>query len=176
MKKDSRDRIEQVIAEGKLGVARDRLYDVVRSNPNDWEARTLLGEVNYRLGYEVEAGRFWFLDESITEEKQTAIDSFVKSCNGQPNVILRRLRIQFDPASMPRIEAEKRIRDLVDDCDRRGVTAPVMCPGTRRLPNEVTRKDIGLLLLSWSCGLAAATIGFLALIGLFSLLDCGPRS
>ncbi|MBX3096310.1 MAG: hypothetical protein KF812_05555, partial [Fimbriimonadaceae bacterium] len=88
-----REKIAEDIATGRLGIARDRLRALLREVPNDLTVRDELGEVNLRLGYPVEAGRWWFLVPDPDERKQEAIRQFVESCNSNVAEILRKLEL-----------------------------------------------------------------------------------
>ena len=70
------EKIESEIAEGKLGIARDRLHGLVLSFPCDMQLRSRLGDVYSKQGYPIEAGRFWFLDEDLTDEKRAAMEKW----------------------------------------------------------------------------------------------------
>lgn len=88
--------IEEEIAQGKLGVARDRLHGLVNAYPNDLDLRFKLGELYFKLGYPNEAGCYWFLLEQPSEEQKQAIDTFVKSCGGSLELIVKRLKFRGD--------------------------------------------------------------------------------
>lgn len=95
--------IDREIEEGKLGIARDRLQGLLKTYPADLTLRNKLGDVYLRLGYPIEAGRFWFLLSDPDERQQEAITAFLHSCGFQPEIILKRSRVpgvQHEGASL----------------------------------------------------------------------------
>ena len=160
MKETTRERIEAEIAAGKLGIARDRLHGLVVSYPDDASLRSRLGDVYWKLGYPVEAGRFWFLDAPLDREKQAAVDLFVESCNSHPVKILRRLKLSSD---LPGLEAEARTR-LEDLLSRAGATLPPV-----ETPAAETRDASSLWIIG--CLVVFLLVLSLAIIGLATVLD-----
>lgn len=126
--KSTRERIEQEISEGKLGIARDRLYGLLRTFPHDVEIRSRLGDVYSKLGYPAEAGRFWFLDSDLTEEKLAAVDEFRRRCQANPALMLRRLRIECTPESLSTFHARLRVRELMHECGKAGTDPSSLSP------------------------------------------------
>lgn len=100
------ERVKAEVAEGKLGIARDRLHGLLVTYPGDREIRTLLGEVYWKLGYPIEAGRFWFLVENPDEIQQEAIYRFLRDCRYSSTTVFRRLRVRGYPQDLiSRLEA-----------------------------------------------------------------------
>ena len=118
------EQAERDFGEGKLGIARDRLHGLILSSPNDVSLRSRLGDVYSKLGYPIDAGRSWFLDEDLTAEKRDAVDQFVRSCNGDSHVILKRLKVRCPPAVLSTSFAQKKVDELIEDCAKRGIHPP----------------------------------------------------
>lgn len=162
--KSAHEKVEQEISEGKLGIARDRLQGLVRSYPLDFALRSRLGDVYSMLGYPRDAGKWWFLDEELTEEKNEAIDEFIRWCRNDPQIILRQLKLGFHPEELPSA-VRQRILDQIDECVRRGLEPP-------KIP-EKEHPPIGRFwghVLMWGCLLVVIAILFLAFIGFQSLI------
>ncbi|MBC8064216.1 MAG: hypothetical protein H7Y17_05255 [Chlorobia bacterium] len=128
------EKVEKEIAEGKLGIARDRLHGLVQAHPFDLSLRTRLGDVYMKLGYPREAGRFWFLDENPEEEKLDAIALFIEECGGDPTRILRRLKLRFHPEDPIADEARRKVEALIKECKDRGKPVPEWPP--KATPSE----------------------------------------
>lgn len=156
--------IELEIAEGKLGIARDRLQGLVRTYPENLQLRSRLGDVYWMLGYPREAGRFWFLDDPRDSNKQIAIDLFVRECRGDPAVILKRLDLRCPPGKL-RQSAQDRIQAELDECARRGMVAP-------SFPEEIPTPELPwkTRLFIGGCGLAAFIVLALTVIGAATLI------
>ncbi|MEQ1823689.1 MAG: DUF6584 family protein [Fimbriimonadaceae bacterium] len=92
-------KIEEDIAEGRLGIARDRLRGLIQSLPDDLKLREKMGDINWALGYPVEAGCFWFMVKEPTEQQSEAIARFIKSCNGDSDAIAKRLNFRGQVSS-----------------------------------------------------------------------------
>ena len=120
----TREKIEKEIAEGKLGVARDRLHGLVTSYPHDLELRSRLGDVYHKLGYPREAGRYWFLDPDPDDEKLTAISLFIAECNGDPSRILHRLKLRIHPDELKNSRIRQKVDALVAECRKSGSPVP----------------------------------------------------
>lgn len=151
-------KIEREVSEGKLGIARDRLHGLITSYPNDLSLRSGLGDIYAKLGYPREAGRYWFFDDPLTEEKREAIALFLKDCRYDPAVILRRLRLGGDVEQLSTKAAKARVKELIEDCERRGLELPPSKPSPAAynyLPNG----------LVWGCGIVAAIVLLFAIIG-----------
>lgn len=130
------ERIQQEIAEGKLGIARDRLHGLVQAHPLDLSLRSMLGDVNWKLGYPREAGRFWFLDSDPGPEKMAAIALFVEECDNDPAKILRRLKLRTDPGDIVEVEVREMIERLVAECIRMGKPVPNWPPAEPQTRKE----------------------------------------
>jgi hypothetical protein len=164
--KETRERIEMEIAEGKLGIARDRLHGLVTTYPGDMTLRSRLGDVYAKLGYPLEAGRYWFLDEKLDDEKRAAIDRFIEHCGRDPAKVFRGLRLRTASSSLDTAWARERVARLVADCEARGVKVET------HEPRPDVKEPVSLAAFGWACSLFGAAVLFLALVGLVSLFDC----
>lgn len=123
-KSQTLQRIDEEIAAGKLGIARDRLQGLIAAYPEDLSLRTRLGEVYFKLGYPVLAGQFWFLEESLTEEQRGAVNRFVKDCNGDALTILKRLRLRIPSEAVREKAVREKLNALEDECLGKGQEPP----------------------------------------------------
>lgn len=114
-KEETLAKIEDEIARGKLGIAKDRLHGLILAYPDDLSLRTRLGDVYFALGYPRMAGRFWFLDNNPTEEKLAAIELFMEECGRDQAVIQKRLRCKGSPIEWPAHATREQIRVLLQD-------------------------------------------------------------
>lgn len=94
-------RIQQDLSEGRLGSARDRLHGLITADPTDFSLRLALADVYSRLGYPAEAGRWRFLQRPVTPEQAQERESFLRQCQGKPELILHRLRLPCPPEATP---------------------------------------------------------------------------
>lgn len=154
------EKVEQEIREGKLGIARDRLQGLVNSYPGDLELRSRLGDVCLKLGYPRQAGKWWFLDRNLTEEKQDAIAQFVAECKGDELEILRRLKLR----RLPDEEfARKRLQDLIDKGRAKGLAMQdiPMVP----VPNGSEYRKY-----TWACAFVVSLAVLLMVIGFVTVV------
>jgi hypothetical protein len=126
-------RIEREISEGKLGIARDRLQGLVNEYPQDFSLRSKLGDVYWRLGYPVDAGRFWFFDSDPDEAKMVAVNAFLAVCKSQDEVV-RRLKLRCSEEELLKQVSKERIEELLP-----GVTLQ-LCANNRKT-TEVGSRD-----------------------------------
>lgn len=139
-----RDKAEQEIAEGKLGIARDRLHGLLVTFPRDLTVRSRLGDVYWALGYPIEAGRFWFLDFPQDDRKVEAVDAFTDSCKGDPSLILRRLKLRCSLEDLG-ADAQARVLAQIEGCRARGLDVPDL-PLPVATPNPSRWPAIGCML------------------------------
>lgn len=123
-KVETLEKIEREIAEGKLGIARDRLHGLSLTYPEDVSLRSRQGDIYSQLGLPIEAGRCWILDDEPNEEKTEAVDAFLRSCNNHPVAILKRLKVRCDPQDLSTITAQQKIEELFKGCKKRGRKVP----------------------------------------------------
>lgn len=158
--------IEAEIAEGKLGIARDRLHGLVLSFPDDLALRSRLGDVCAKLGYPREAGRFWFLDEPLSEGKREAVEAFVRECGSDPAVILRRLRLRVEPDLLSTGAARQKVEWMVEECRRRGVEPPLF---PQRVKGDVKSANLisGLIFVVCALAVLVFMVGIGTVVGWF---------
>lgn len=159
------EKVEKEIAEGKLGIARDRLHGLVQAYPLDLSLRSRLGDVYWKLGYPREAGRFWFLANDSGEERLGAIALFFEQCNGDPSVILKRLKLRIHPEDPMADHARTRIDELVRECKERGLPIPPWPPKADPLTKE------GGTALVLGCTIVAIMAVLLIVIGLITVIS-----
>lgn len=82
------------IEAGRLGIARDRLESLIVSFPDELHIREKLGEVYFKLGYPIEAGRYWALVEDPTPEQEEAIKRFMATVAYRKEVMAKKLRLR----------------------------------------------------------------------------------
>lgn len=158
-------KVEQEIAEGKLGIARDRLNGLVQAFPDDLSLRSRLAYVYDRLGYPRLAGQFWFLDSVHEPHQLAAVDAFIQECQSDPATILRRLKLRCGPEVLSDLAARAKVEALIEDCKRRGQSIPTFEPRQpAKLPKECRFWSIG-------CATLTATVLLLAVIGLVAVFQ-----
>lgn len=160
MKEQTRQKIEEEIEAGKMGIARDRLHGLVLSFPEDLELRSRLGDVYWKLGYPVEAGRYWFLDPSLEGDKSAAVESFVRSCGSDAELILKRLRLRNDVEGLD-VEARARLEDVLR---RANASLP---PAPRRVDEAKDNSWVWIV----GCATILLSVLTLTIIGAATVLD-----
>jgi len=160
-------KVEADIAAGKLGIARDRLHGLMSTYPNDMSIRSGLGDVYNRLGYPVEAGRWWFLDENLSEEKLTAVSKFVLSCNSDPVTILKKIRIRNQPDLLSEKAARAKVKELLEQCKAAGYELPKVNPSKQTAEQNWKLTAYGCLILAIAV-MVFAVVGVIATISSLS--------
>jgi hypothetical protein len=161
------EKAEKEIAEGKLGIARDRLHGLVLSHPQDLTLRSRLGDVYWKLGYPHEAGRFWFLDPDPGEEKLAAIALFIKQCEGDPARILHRLKLTIHPEDPMADQARSKVDELIRECKERGLPVPTWPP--KHSAMDKAKANFGYIACS-ILGIAAVVLMLLGIAKAIELL------
>ncbi|MCS6830793.1 MAG: hypothetical protein RMM08_01720 [Armatimonadota bacterium] len=156
-------RVEEDIAAGNLGRARDRLHGLVWQYPDDLSLRCRLAEVYWQLGFPAMAGCYWYLEEPVTPAMQQAHAEFERSCGKDPLCILFRLKFRGNIETLPEY-ARLRLKGLQEECERKHGRYPVFVAKRRewRSSGTVHRQNLenlGCLLLLLAV-LALAIIGF----------------
>jgi hypothetical protein len=105
-------RVEQDIAAGNFGKARDRLHGLLAARPNDLELRRRLGGVYRELQYPAMAGRYWYLEEDKSPEMEAAAREFEKACGSNPVLILQALKFKGELESVERLFARETLLTL----------------------------------------------------------------
>jgi hypothetical protein len=109
------EQIDQEIAEGKLGIARDRLQGLLGSFPSDLSIRTKLGEVYWKLGYPIDAGRFWFTELDPNEVQQQAVTKFLEHHRFDTKAIEKSLKLPAGLLEPLDLEIRQRCANLARD-------------------------------------------------------------
>lgn len=99
MNEKTLDRIENDIASGDYGKARDRLHGLIATYPDAFDLRRKLGDVYWQLQYPAMAGRYWYLEEHRSPEMAIACRAFEESCGDDPVQMLLALKFRGDIAS-----------------------------------------------------------------------------
>jgi hypothetical protein len=94
------EKVEQDIASGDLGKARDRLHGLVATYPNRLALRRKLGDIYWQLQYPAMAGRYWYLEESKSPDMVAACKVFEGSCGHSSFQILLALKFRGDLESI----------------------------------------------------------------------------
>lgn len=117
-RQDTLEKVDAEIAEGKLGIARDRLRGLLSTYPGDPDLRNKLGQVNWKLGYPIEAGRFWFSREDLDEVQEIAVQKFLAYCNYDHATVLKRSGVPVDEDAhgdaFTREVAERMVREYME--------------------------------------------------------------
>ena len=159
-------RIDEEIRLGRLGMARDRLRGLVVSFPDDLALRKKLGDLYWTLGYPAAAGQYWFLEPDPGEHAEEAFDAFLHSCQSDPRIVLKRLRLRgvaprtLEPMVRDRLEAQRKAFRKVYG------TEPEPDP-----PYQAQTTLRQLRMVQAGCGLLLALLLFLVGLGIVQLLS-----
>lgn len=153
-------RVQEDIAAGNLGRARDRLHGLVWQYPNDLSLRARLAEVYWQLQFPAMAGCYWYLHEPTTEAMRHAIAEFERSCKGDPLHMLLRLKFRGNPKELPPY-ARHQLERLQQQCQRKYGKYPIFQAKSKQFtsPNWQHRLATG------GCILALIALFGLALLG-----------
>ena len=105
-------RVDDEIASGDLGKARDRLLGLLRTYPANLYVRDRLGDVYWRLQYPELAGRYWYLFERVTPEMEQACAAFERKFASHPRPMLREIGYRGGLAALGGSYAEQCLLDL----------------------------------------------------------------
>jgi hypothetical protein len=105
-------RVEEDVKNGDLGKARDRLHSLIQNHPSDTSLRSRLAGIYWQIRLPVEAGRYWYLEESRSEEEEMAVDIFKKNCGYRAGEILRRLKLKVDTEQLDTSFAREQVQEL----------------------------------------------------------------
>lgn len=87
-------KVEEDIAQGNLGKARDRLHGLISSYPSNLNLRKQLGAIYWKLQYPAMAGRYWYLEKDNSPEMISARNAFEKDCADDPYLIRKSLKFR----------------------------------------------------------------------------------
>lgn len=161
-KADVLARVKQDLALGHTYTATQRLRTLVAIQPEDLELRRLLATVYRQTGNAVEAGRWAFLLDDLTEEERLAFER----ANPDPWLRLRLLRWDRDLNELPDAGARARLRELADAAAATGPPSTYGGPLSGAGQTGGRRSAIPCLFVV----IALGGLGLLAAIGLFRIL------
>jgi hypothetical protein len=177
MNKETLSRIENDIASGNLGKARDRLHGLLATYPDALELRRMLGDVYARLQQPAMAGRYWYLEEK-SPEMVKACQAFENSCGHDPVQMLLALKFRGDIAAicdtfagstlLALQEQGEKERDLRIEFGRRGREKYRYRWDTGRRSGRVIE---GTIWQGVGCLLIVLIVLALAIVGLVSVLQ-----
>ncbi len=105
-------KVDEAMASGDFGLARDRLQGLLASYPDDLTLRSRLGGVYWKLQNPTMAGRYWFLEESTSPAMVTAKEAFERSCGHSAQRMLQQLKFKGDVESIDVTYAGRTLLDL----------------------------------------------------------------
>jgi hypothetical protein len=163
-KADVLARVKQDLALGHTYSATQRLRTLVAIQPDDLELRDRLATVYRQTGNLVEAGRWAFLTDTLSQAELVAFER----ANPDPWLRLRMLRWDGDESVLPDHAARARLRELVAAADQAGPPStyggpvgPIRRPG--RFTDNATIPCLFVLVVLGVLGLLAA-IGLVRII------------
>lgn len=164
-KADVLARVKQDLALGHTYTATQRLRTLVAIQPEDLELRRLLASVYRQTGNLVEAGRWAFLLDDLTEEEQLAFER----ANPDPWLRLRMLRWERQLSEPPDSGAQARLRALAAAAEQAGPPSTYDGPlvATDQHGSFAGRATIPCLFVL----IALGGLGTLAAIGLIRILS-----
>jgi hypothetical protein len=109
-------RVRSDLESGRTDAAIARLRGMLAANPSNMRARAVLADVYRRLGNPAEAGRWAFLNDTITDRELAA---FTRA-HPSPWLRLRLLRYPDPPATLASPRARERLAALVEAAERAG--------------------------------------------------------
>jgi len=164
-------RIEEDLAAGDYGKARDRLHGLIATFPNDLTLRRKLGDIFWHLQYPAMAGRYWYLEEQKTPDMAAACQAFERSCGDDPLQILLALKFRGEIEAIRDTFAGQTLLTLQARAkEERGVYVEFGKSGREKyhliLPPATDRK------LRWiGCLLVSLVAAALMLLGLITFLE-----
>lgn len=173
MKGNALQRIEEDIAAGDYGKARDRLNGLIATFPNDLTLRRKLGDIFWHLQYPAMAGRYWYLEEQKTPIMAAACQAFERSCGGDPLQILLALKFRGEIEAIRDTFAGQTLLTLQARAkEERGVYVEFGKSGRARyhlIPSSVPAPDNRLRWIG--CFVVSLVAVALMAIGLITLLE-----
>lgn len=157
-------RVKQDLALGHTYLATQRLRTLVAIHPDDLELRRMLATVYRQTGNLVEAGRWAFLTDDLTEAELLAFER----ANPDVWLRLRMLRWEGDDADLPDAAARARIQALTAAAEQAG--PPSMYRGPLSAPRRQGRFAGNPAIPCLFVLVALGGLGTLAAIGLIRIL------
>lgn len=157
-------RVKQDLALGHTYTATQRLRTLLAIQPDDLELRDRLTSVYRQTGNLVEAGRWGFLTNNLSQAELVAFER----ANPDPWLRLRMLRWEGDESILPDDSARARLRQLAAAAERAGPPSDYGGPlGPTRRPGRFTdNATIPCLFVLVVLGVA----GLLAAIGVVRII------
>jgi len=89
-------KVEYDLARGDEEHAKQRLTGMLCyfAYPMNLQVRRMLGDIHWRRGNVIEAGRYWYLEADKTPAMQAACERYEKACGHSAQTIGRRLKFQ----------------------------------------------------------------------------------
>lgn len=130
------ERVKADIASGDLGKARDRLHGLINSYPDDFSLRPVLADIYWQMKCPEDAGIYWYFVANRSEEMQRAIDVFEQRSKSDPLLILQRLNLRINLATMEDSYAKERIEHLTDLIRKGGKVLSAKMEARLSVPQE----------------------------------------
>jgi hypothetical protein len=166
-KKDVLNRVREDLESGHTYLATQRLRTLVSIDPEDFEIFRMLADVYRRTGNAVEAGRWGFLLDDVTDEE---IEAFERA-HPWPWVRLRLIRWMGDPEKVPSGPGRERLLALIEQVRESGDVGPAdrwtVEFGPRR-KRRVWPIVVGVLVLT-----AAGVLGSIGLVRVLQFFFAG---
>jgi hypothetical protein len=153
-------RVRQDLELGHTYLATQRLRTLLAVDPNDVDVYALLAGVYRRTGNQVEAGRWAFLTDELSDGELAA---FVRA-HPSASMRLRLLRWTGDPEKLPGDAGRQRLRELIAAAEQEGASDRYHGP-------DATTGSRGVLLPCLFVALVILALGALGGIGLFRFVD-----
>ena len=164
------EKVEQDIASGDYGKARDRLHGLVSTYPDALSLRRRLGEIYWELRYPAMAGRYWYLEEDTSPDMLAACEAFEQSCGNSSLQILLSLKFQGDVESIHSESAKDKLLTLQSRVrDQHGLVIEFGKKGTEKYQGTERSATTGRALLVGFAAVSVLAI-VLALIGLSTVI------
>lgn len=157
-------RVKQDLALGHTYTATQRLRTLVAIQPSDLELRRMLATVYRQTGNVVEAGRWAFLIDDLTEEELAAFER----ANPHPWLRLRMLRWDGEVDDLPDAGARARLRELTAAAQRAG--PPSTYDGPLGSAGQDERFAGGTTIPCLFVVIALGGLGVLAAIGVIRIM------
>jgi len=160
-KEKTLEAVQDDIAQGNLGRARDRLHGLIAHYPNELTLRTHIAEIYSQLQYPSMAGRYWYLEESKTERMISACAEFERSCGNDPLQILLSLKFKGNIEAITSTFAKEKLQSLQQTCkDKYGIYLEYGSKGAARWKRAVREKVSNVIV----------SIVIITILGLFVFL------
>ncbi|GAC1463850.1 MAG: hypothetical protein PVSMB7_06110 [Chloroflexota bacterium] len=158
-------KVDDAIAAGDFGLARDRLQGLLASYPTDLTLRVRLGEVYWNLRNPSMAGRYWYLWESDVPEVAAAKEAFERACGNSAQRILQHMKFKGAIEDVNETYA----RRVLDDLQRRA--AEERRPADSIAAERDQQREFRAAVSFYSCLFIAASTVLLFVMGIVFVLS-----